>query len=188
MSDKVIDPSEIIIDKSGAIKEDTLHANPQVRLLARFFDYAWFFLFLWGGRKVLQGSASFGKFESFIPLEFFAWIPIEAVFLSLWGKTPGKFFLKIKMRQGRRFKLPFPIAIKRSFNVWMRGLGMMIPVINGFCMLIAYYRLKTLQTTSWDRDDNIAISHAPIGRWRILSSAAFAIVAFYFYFHAKTVS
>lgn len=186
MSDKVIDPSEIIIDKAGTIKEDLFHANPWIRFLARFVDYAWFFLLLWAGRVIFNGHVPLGKFESLIPFEFFVWIPIEALFLTLWGSTPGKFFLKIKLRQGRRFKLDFRTAIKRSFNVWLRGLGMMIPAINGFCLLVAYYRLKTFQTTTWDKEDHIVVSHAPIGRWRIITAAIFAAGALIFYFKAKT--
>ena len=187
MGDKVIDPSEIIIDKAGTVKEDSFHANPWVRLLARFFDYGWFFLLLWAGRYFLHGHLPFGKFESFIPFEFFVWIPVEAILLTLWGSTPGKYFLKIKLRQGRRFKLNFRTAIKRSFNVWLRGLGMMIPVINGFCLLVAYYRLKTFLTTTWDKEENIVVSHSPIAKWRIVASAAFAFGALLFYFKAKSL-
>ena len=29
---------------------------------------------------------------------------------------------------------------------------MAVPVINVFCMTVAYYRLKALHITSWDRD------------------------------------
>lgn len=181
MGEQIIDPSEIIVDKAGTVKEDLLHANPWLRLLARFFDYGWFFLVLWLGRTLFHGHVPLGKFESFIPFEFFVWIPFEAVFLTFWGTTPGKFFLKIKLRQGRRFKLEFRTAIKRSFNVWLRGLGMMIPGVNGFCLLVAYYRLKTLQTTTWDREDHIAISHSPIGTWRIAVSSVFAAASLLFY-------
>ncbi len=182
---KVIDPTEIIIDHTGTINEDSTKANPWMRLLARFTDYGWFFLILWAGRVFFHGHLPFGKWESFIPFEFFVWIPIEAIFLSTWGRTPGKFFLKIKLRQGSRFQLPFQMAVKRSFNVWLRGLGMMIPIINGFCLLIAYYRLKTLQFTTWDRDDSISVTHAPIGRWRVITSAIFSAAVFILYFNAK---
>lgn len=188
MSDQIIDPSEIIIDKTGTIKEDLYHANPWMRMVARFFDYGWFFLILWAGRVWLHGTFPLGRFESFIPFEFFAWIPIESLFLTFWGKTPGKFFLKIRLRHGRSSRLQFMTAIKRSFNVWLRGLGMMIPVINGFCLLVAYYRLKTLQTTTWDKEDHIVVISAPVGRWRIIASSLFAVATLLFYFNAKNIS
>ncbi|HSX38282.1 MAG TPA: RDD family protein [Chlamydiales bacterium] len=171
MSEPVIDPSEIIIDQSDRMKKDGIRANPWMRLLARFSDYACFFFLLWGIKRLLHGHFSLGKFESFIPIEFFAWIPIEALLLSAWGTTPGKFFLKIKLRQGKRLRLPFSVALKRSFNVWLRGLGMMIPILNGICLLLAFYRLKTFQTTTWDREEHIFVTHASVGRWRIIAAA-----------------
>jgi len=184
----VIDPTEILIDRSGAIKEDSYHANPWIRLLARFFDYGCFLGFLLGVQFLLHGRVPLGKFEALMPIEFFAWIPIEALLLTLWGTTPGKWFLKVKLRQGRRWKFPYQLAIKRSFNVWLRGLGMMIPVINGFCLLIAYYRLKALQTTTWDREDHIVVSHSPIARWRSFAAAFFAALVLFLYFNWKTGS
>lgn len=186
--DRVIDPSEILIDRSGTVKEDAVHANPWVRFLARFFDYALFLLVLWGLRELLHGKYPLGKYESMVPFEFFVWIPIEALLLWSWGTTPGKFFLKMKLQQGRRFKLDFATALRRSFNVWFRGLGMMIPIVNCICMALAYYRLKSLQYTSWDRDDHIAVSHGPIGQWRIVVSALVAAAVLLFYYANKNHS
>lgn len=182
---QVIDPSEILVGPSGTVKEDAFRPNPWIRFLARFFDYALFLLVLWGLRKLLQGGLLLGKYEAIVPLEFFAWIPLEGLLLWIWGTTPGKFFLKIKLRQGRRLKLDFATALRRSFNVWFRGLGMMIPFVNCICLGLAYYRLKTLHWTSWDRDDHIAVSYAPIGQWRIVLSALIIASAMFFYYMNK---
>lgn len=181
----VVDPSEIIVDRSGTVKEDTFHANPWIRFLARFFDYSFFFLLLWGVRWLLGGSVPLKQYQSMVPIEFFAWIPIEALLLYLWGTTPGKYLLKIQFRQGRRAKLDFVTALRRSFNVWFRGLGMMIPVINCICLVFAYYRLKTLQLTSWDRDEHIAISHQPVEKWRVGLTAAVIVAVMLFHTIAK---
>src|SRR5262249_35970331 len=162
--------------------EDAFHPNPWIRFFARFLDYALFLLVLWGLRKFLHGKLPFGKYESMVPFEFFVWIPVESLLLRFLGTTPGKFFLKLKLRQGRRLKLDFATALRRSFNVWFRGLGMMIPIVNCICMSLAYYRLKTLQWTSWDRDDHVTVSHAPIGQWRITLSALVSAVSLLFYY------
>lgn len=185
MGEKIVEPSEIIIDRYGLPKEKILHINPQIRLLARFFDYALFLLLLWGLRVLLKGSFPLGLFEYLIPFEFFAWIPIEAVLLSTWGTTPGKFFLKTKLQQGRKKKLDFQTALKRSFNVWFRGLGMGIPVINVLCMLVASSRLRMLGTTSWDREDNIVVSHFPIPQWRIVVASIIVVCSFILYYGNK---
>lgn len=185
MGDKIVEPSEIIVDGQGLPKERVSHVNPQIRFLARFFDYSLFLLVLWGLKMLLQGSFPFGLFEYMIPFEFFAWIPIEAFLLSTWGTTPGKFFLRTKLKQGRKEKLDFTTALKRSFAVWFRGLGMGIPVINVLCMLVASSRLRMLGQTSWDREENITVSHFASPQWRIVVSSILIVVSFFLYYGTK---
>jgi hypothetical protein len=182
-SERVIDPAEIIVECPNETKENITHANPWMRCIARFFDYALFFLILWAFRKYGHGQNPFGKYEHFIPFEFFVWIPIEALLLSTWGSTPGKFFLKTKIKcVGRNPKLDFLQALHRSFSVWFRGFGMGIPVVNFFCLLIAYHRLKVFQITSWDRDAKIQVTHYPIRSWRVVFACFFAIIVFLSYY------
>ncbi len=186
--DFVVDPSEIIVDRMGTVKEDTVHANPWIRFLARFFDYSLFFILLWTGRWLLNGTFSLKLYQSMVPIEFFAWIPIEALLLCTWGMTPGKYFLKVQLRQGRRVKLDFVTALRRSVNVWFRGLGMMIPVVNCICLVFAYYRLKTLQLASWDRDEHIQVSHRPVEKWRIVFAAFLIAAAMLFHTISKFIA
>jgi hypothetical protein len=185
MDDRVIEPSEIIIDHQGLPKENASRVNPWIRFLARFFDYSLFFLLLWAIRTFLPGHYPLGKFEHLIPFEFFVWIPIEALLLSTWGTTPGKFFLRTALKQGRKGRLDYLTALKRSFNVWFRGLGMGIPVINFLCLLVAFHRLRVFRQTSWDREENIVVLHRPIGRWRIIAAAIFAAGGLLFYYIDK---
>lgn len=185
MGDKVIEPSEIFVEKEQKPRENITHVNPWLRFLARGIDYALFFLLLLGTRKLFHGHLPLGKYEHYIPFEFFVWIPIEAFLLTYWGTTPGKWFLKTKLRQGKRVKLDFPTALRRSFSVWFRGLGMGIPFLNFFCLLVAFNKLKLLKITSWDRDDYITVTHYPIGRWRIYFAVFLAAVSILYYYEEK---
>ena len=185
MSERVVEPSEIIVDREGLPRQDTSRVNPWIRFLARFFDYSLFFLLLWGLRVLAAGHLPFGKFERLIPFEFFVWIPVEALLLAIWGTTPGKFFLKTEIRQGRKVRLEYITALKRSFNVWFRGLGMGIPAINVLCLLIAYQKLRLLRQTSWDREENIGVFHHPIGRWRVIAAAIFGAGGLLLYYGFK---
>ncbi len=185
MNERVIEPSEIIVEQPDKPKENIAHANPWIRCLARLIDYALFFLLLLSSRKLFHGQLPFGKFEHLIPFEFFVWIPIEALLLSTWGSTPGKWFLRTRLKQGKRQKLDFMTALRRSFAVWFRGLGMGIPILNFFCLLIAYHKLKVFQITSWDRDDHIKVTHFPIGRWRIYVAAIVAATGLLTYYTEK---
>ncbi len=182
---KVIEPSEIIIEGGQRRKEDAVHVNPWIRFLARGIDYSLFFLLLLASRKIFHGQLPFGKYENLVPFEYFIWIPIEALFLSTWGKTPGKWFLKTKLRAGKKERLDYMTALRRSFSVWFRGLGLGIPVVNFFCLLMAYQKLKIFHITSWDRDDHIALIHAPVGRWRIYVAVFIAATGILCYYTEK---
>ncbi len=188
MSDRVIEPSEIIVEGGkNPKKENITHVNPWIRCIARFFDYSLFFLSLLLARKLFEGKLPFGDYERLIPFEYFVWIPIEAILLSTWGSTPGKFFLKTKLKAGKKEKLNFPLALRRSFAVWFRGLGMGVPVLNFFCPMIAYNKLKLLHITSWDRDDHIQVTHYPIGRWRVYLAVFVAVVGILYYYKEKNL-
>ncbi len=173
---KAIEPTEILIEGDGTVHEKPAIANPWLRFLARMFDYSLFFMVLW--------SISSGKIEStsLVPFEYFLWIPLEAAFLRWVGTSPGKWILGIKLQQGRLQHLDYLTALRRSFHVWFRGLGMGIPFLNVICMLVAFQRLKAFKITTWDRDDHIHISYCRIGKWRILLAAAIAVAGLGFYF------
>lgn len=186
MSDEVIEPSEILVEqRKGTVNEDTVRANPWLRFFARFFDYSLFVLFLWFLRVLMQGHLPLGRYEEFVPFEYFVWIPIEALLLSTWGTTPGKFLLKTKIRYGAKGKFDYLAALKRSAQVWFRGMGMGIPLICQLCMLVAYHRLKVFRKTSWDHEGHITIIHSPIGKWRLVVAVVIAIGGMLFYFHNK---
>lgn len=187
MSDKIIEPSEIIIEKQNKPKENFAHVNPWIRCIARFFDYSLFCILLLFTRKLLQGHLPLGgTFDRFFPFEFFVWIPIEAALLSTWGTTPGKFFLKTKLKAGKRRNLPYFTALKRSFNVWLRGLGMGIIGLNFFCLAVAYHKLKMFKITSWDREDHIQVTHYPIAIWRLYVAVFVAAVGLLYYTQEKS--
>lgn len=183
MKDDVIDPSEILIDDEGTIREKPTISNPWIRFFARAFDYSLFFLLLYGLKKLFQGHVPFQRVETFIPFEFILWMPVEALFL--WGlkTTPGKWWFRTQLRQGRVDRLDYSTAFRRSYRVWVRGLGLGIPVLNSLCMLVAYYRLTTIKTTSWDRDDHIKVTHLPISRARLIIGAIIGIGGLLFYYY-----
>ncbi len=182
MKHKAIEPSEIITELHRHKGKKQQLSQPFIRFLARFFDYSLLLLCLLGVRHFLGRYFPSSLFEYVIPFEFFIWIPIESLFLSCLGTTPGKFFLKVKLHQGRKPKLNFTSAIRRSFYVWFRGIGMGIPILNLFCMAVAAQRLKMLGQTSWDREDNISVVHESVHRWRIIVSFLLVISVFFIYY------
>ncbi|MCC6127693.1 MAG: RDD family protein [Chlamydiae bacterium] len=179
---KAIEPSEILTgDDYGRAKKAP--PDPWARLLARVFDYSLFCLLLLGLRSFLHLPVPGGVFERFIPFEFVFWIPIETLLLLTWGKTPGKWFLNIDLRFAKQSHPHWTMALRRSVAVWFRGLGMGIPVISLLCLLVAYQRLKMVQTTSWDKETCIQVVQQPFPRWRLIAASVFSIISFFFYWN-----
>lgn len=169
----VIEPTEVIIE-GPAPKEHVEMVNPWVRFLARMTDYALFSIVLLLLAKFFIPSFSFKKYDFLIPYPFFLWIPIEALFLFLWGATPGKFLLKTKVVKQGRGKMDYLCALKRSFLVWLRGFGLGIPIIYLITMLHAYGQLKARKITSWDRDEKTKVTHQKLHPIRL--GIAFAVI------------
>lgn len=181
MSNDAIEPSEIFT-REHPRSQLTRRMEVGYRFLARFFDYSiWLILLgllrLWVGHKFPTELS-----EYLIPFEFFTWIPVEAALLSTWGTTPGKFVFKIHLQQGRKKKLDFATALRRSAIVWFRGFGMGIMVVNVLCMMMAAHRLQLHGKTSWDREENINVHYKYIKRPKIIASCCFIALSFAFYY------
>jgi len=178
---KVVEPSEILTGRAKSSQSRTAVSTPWLRFLARMSDYALWLLALKGLYFTWPTLLPIWKWHSLIRVEYAAWIPLEAVLLWAFGKTPGKWFLRIDLRQGRNERPSFPDALKRSCSVWLRGLGMAIPVISALCMTFAYYRLQTLRITSWDREGQFQIAHRFVPNWRIGMAGFLALLTVSFY-------
>ncbi|MDA9114806.1 RDD family protein [Burkholderiaceae bacterium] len=93
------------------------------------------------------------------------WAPAESVLLSLYGTTPGKWLFGMRVVHPNGGMLSYPDALKRSFLVFLQGLGLGIPVVVWFTQLFAYRRLTKTGTTLWDRSTNAVVLHK---KWGIL--------------------
>jgi len=93
---------------------------------------------------------------------------VEAGFLALWGTTPGKWLMQVRVRQHNGKKLTYFGALGRALSVWMRGEGFHIPIVCLFTCLTAYNRLKEKEITSWDENGEFIVSHRRIGFFRAL--------------------
>jgi len=187
MKNEAIDPVEILLDERRRVKQKSFRLAPLTRFLGRFIDYSLCLLAFEIGGFFLQRDLFFSSYHSFIPLEFFIWIFVESLSLAIFGTTPGKHFLHIRLHQKINSRLNLRAAMTRSLSVWFRGLGMMVPYFLGICLFVAYYRLQTTGTTSWDKDENITVSYLPPPRWRIGVSTCFVVLVFFTYFKTRVM-
>ena len=99
-------------------------------------------------RQMINPIAAFGAAN---PLLFdaatgFAWIFIEYPLLRLWGNTPGKSLLQLRIRpDDARSNL-----LLRCMSVWFIGMGACLPILTQLCNLAAHFRLRRKGRTAWD--------------------------------------
>ncbi len=157
-------------------KDQTRH---WVRYLARIIDYLFLGLFF----KLIDASflipQNFIYFPIFPILLTFAWIIPEAILLSMFGTTPGKWLLKTAIKDNFQLKPKFVSALKRSLSVWCNGMGMGIPFISPVTMVLAYIKIKK-GNTSWDSNGRFSVIHGEIGRQRTIITLLFSAVIIIF--------
>ena len=98
----------------------------------------------------------------------FLYVFVEPIMLSTWGTTPGKAFLNVRVRKADGDKLSYGEALERSMNVWVRGLGLGIPIVALFTQIKAYNRLTKEGMTSWDKEGDFRILHGLVGAGRVI--------------------
>jgi len=97
------------------------------------------------------------------------WIPFEAAFVSSCGTTPGKWLLNIHLSNADRSNLTFGQALGRSIGMFVKGLGLGLPVVSFFTQLAGHSKLTKFGVTPWDRQYGVFVEHRPIRGGRILS-------------------
>lgn len=81
-------------------------------VLARFCDYSIFFLFL-GAISLFLPLFYEPFFYYFLALAIpVLWVPVEALLVSKWATTPGKFLFGLSMRQVVGYKLSYREALQ----------------------------------------------------------------------------
>lgn len=152
--------------------------RPWIRYWARYLDIMLFSLL--AGTILAFVSPTTLNISAFV-LGFgvlFLWIFVESIMLSTIGTTPGKLLFNISLKHISSQKISFLMALNRSFYVWMVGLGLGIPIITVFTLIIEYKRLRRERITTWDRAGNFVVTHGIIGAKR--SIAAILLIAGFF--------
>jgi hypothetical protein len=96
------------------------------------------------------------------------YILVEAAMLTVWGTTPGKSLLRVRLRKQDGSRFTYHEALMRSAKVWVRGEGCGLPIVNMVAHIMAYNRLLNTGSTSWDEEENTIVSHQIIGNSRTI--------------------
>jgi uncharacterized RDD family membrane protein YckC len=172
--------------------------QPWLRFWARIFDCIWFMFIVSAFSNLLLPQRtqeelilSMVRIAPFLySIVFALFIPLEALLLSRRGMTPGKALLRIQVRRQDGTLPTFPQALRRSAQVYVRGLGMALllpfglPALPVLSMAWSLRLLRQRGTTSWDEANGLRVEHGEPETWRFLVVAAvvgFVIVAGVFF-------
>ena len=120
--------------------------HPWRRYFARILDYLWFtmtinFVFT-VVLRIRPAPASYNLVQILSPILYAAmFIPIEALFLHLWGTTPGKLSMGVRIERIEGGRLSYSDAMERSKSVFFFGMGLRIPIISEITMIKRYCEL-----------------------------------------------
>lgn len=106
---------------------------------------------------------------------YFAFIPFEAMMLSIFGTTPAKWLFGIRVLSPAGKPLSLWRAIIREFLVFAKGMFFGVPFVNLLPQIFAYFRLIKTGATSWDKSTGAVVVHKKWGFVRALICTAITI-------------
>ena len=120
-------------------------------------------------------------------LAVFGLLPIEAIAIGLFGRTPGKALLGLSVARPGGGSPGLFLGVRRAREVLVRGLALGIPVLAPITILASGARLINHGSTSWDQRVGLVTRAEPIdarrvqivfgvlvGTWFLLNTEQFA--------------
>jgi len=98
----------------------------------------------------------------------FLWVFLEAYTISKYGTTFGKNLLGTKVVDKNGELLPYDRSLKRSYGVWLKGMGAGFVLISWLTMFFGYQMLKKDGFNSWDKDADSKVVHTYFSTTRLI--------------------
>jgi len=132
-------------------------ATPWSRFWARFLDTN-----IWAIPAAIllyillpRGVWNFLRLESAEYLQYLASIPFivlfDAICMSIFGQSPGKAILGIRLTNQDGTRLTFFEVVKRDFSLFLRGFGLGIPIVALITLIWSFVKVNGRDQAGWDR-------------------------------------
>src|SRR5262249_27836304 len=173
-------------DGSQVVDNEALPAvYPWRRFFARMFDLYTFFIafFIFLGiafpELFLEAGDSKGRDLLYTIIGVGAFAVFEGFCVSIFGSTPGKSLFGMRVRTSDDGKLGLSDSFKRSFLVWIKGLGLGIPIVGLITLIVGYTTLTGQGQASWDRDLGCRVVTRPLStiRWIVVVVALLVLTS-----------
>lgn len=106
-------------------------------------------------------------FYAFIPLVPLALL-LDALMLRYLGNTPGKLLLGLKVVHAEKHRPTLGLYLHRNLWLWIRGLGLSIPIVSLFAMLRQFFQVKEHELAHYDQKTGFRVLAKPLPLWRKL--------------------
>jgi len=180
-------PSDTLLATPGV--RQVIAATPWSRYWARTVDFclwlipAEIILYL-----VLPASVwNFLQRDEARFFDHFASVPIvlllDALCMARFGQTPGKALLGIRLTNSDGTRLNFAKAIRRDLSLFVRGLGLGIPLFSLFTLIWSFMKVNGGDQTSWDRKylTTVISDGACFERTAIVAFLVFCLMAIFIF-------
>ncbi|WP_420208411.1 RDD family protein [Candidatus Electronema sp. JC] len=154
---------------------DEYKPRPWRRYFARLLDNFFIGYFSLYGILIFSGITTYNNIIAISIMTCFLMLPIEALLLSVFGYTLGKYLLGIQVVNSCDEKLSYSKALFRSILVFIIGNACGIPCICLITNLLEYYSLSKNGYTYWDEKIDSVVKYQKIG---ILRAACFIFAIF----------
>ena len=150
--------------------------HPWLRFIARSVDTSVFLFTLTVG-----GIIAFRNQDSLWPMllifcSMVFWVVFEAMLLSVFGTTPAKALLGMRVESASGEKPTFQQALIRCAMVWVMGQGLGLPLISLIAQIASYLRLTAEGKTAWDERTKLRVRHTPCGAGRVAGMVALTAI------------
>ena len=96
---------------------------------------------------------------------------VDSVCMAAFGQTPGKAIAGIRVVQIGGDRLSFAEAFARDIQVYVKGLGLGIPIVALFTLVASHSKVKSGQETSWDESvgTRVIVDGASVARTSLIA-------------------
>lgn len=144
-----------------------------LRLFARLFDVWWelllvsyflaFVLFRYSTGFVDWLGNTPNADKTFVLLSMPIALILDATIYSVFGNTPGKAWIGLKVKNTIGMSLDFSQYVGRNFKFYVSGFALGLPIIGLFPMIYQSIRLKRGQQASYDESTGFRVHEQPVG-------------------------
>lgn len=95
-------------------------------------------------------------------------VPVLMLLIGLFGTTPGKWFMGVRITRRDGQPIGLGAALAREFDVYVRGFALGVPIISLFTLIAGYKTLTSDGVASWDRNKPWVVTYRPDGTKQVL--------------------